>query len=147
MMNHWWGRGLVLGMMALPIIASAQAQEKTHNGGDDEVSGVMACDALQDEIEAKIRANGVEDFQLDIIASERVDEDGVREGDALAGGEVVGSCDGGTRKVIYRRGAQGSGAMSSSDASLPPSDERAEPGSDTTDEALGADAENEEGGY
>jgi len=119
MMNHWWGRGLALGLIALPITASAQGQGDSRDGGDDGVSGVMACDILQDEIEAKIRANGVEDFELDIIASERVGPDGVRADDPLAGGEVVGSCDGGTRKVIYRRGAQGSGAMSSSDASLP----------------------------
>lgn len=135
-MNHWWRRGLILGMMALPIIASAQEETRAgegDKGGGDDISGVMACDVLQDEIEAKIRANGVEDFELDIIASERVDEDGVRENDALAGGEVVGSCDGGTRKVIYRRGAQGSGAMLSSDASLPPSDASAEPGDDAAE--------------
>ncbi|MCK0745714.1 DUF1161 domain-containing protein [Chromohalobacter nigrandesensis] len=131
MMSHWWVKGLALGVMALPIIAGAQ--EEPRDGGGDDGSGVMACDALQDEIEAKIRANGVEDFELDIIASERVDEDGVREDDALAGGDVVGSCDGGTRKVIYRRGAQGSGAISSSDTSLPPSDASAEPGNDAAE--------------
>lgn len=131
MISHRWIKGLALGVMALPIIASAQ--EEPRAGGGDNDAGVMACDVLQDEIEAKIRANGVEDFQLDIIASKRVGEDGVRENDALAGGEVVGSCDGGTRKVIYRRGAQGSGAMSSSDASLPPSDASAEPGGDAAE--------------
>ncbi|WP_280562235.1 DUF1161 domain-containing protein [Chromohalobacter sp. 48-RD10] len=145
MISHRWIKGLALGVMALPIIASAQEEPRAGGGGND--AGVMACDVLQDEIEAKIRANGVEDFQLDIVASERVGEGGVRENDALAGGEVVGSCDGGTRKVIYRRGAQGSGAMSSSDASLSSSNERAKPGSDTTDEALGEGAENEEGGH
>ncbi|MCT8469600.1 DUF1161 domain-containing protein [Chromohalobacter canadensis] len=145
MMSHWWVKGLALGMMALPI--SASAQEEPHDDGGDDVSGVMACDVLQDEIEAKIRANGVEDFALDIISSERVDEEGVREDDALAGGEVVGSCNGGTRKVIYRRGAQGSGAMSSSDASLPPSDASAEPGRNTTDETLSEDSESEETGH
>lgn len=77
MMNHRWAKGLALGMMALPVIASAQ--EEPRDDGGDNVSGVMACDVLQDEIEAKIRANGVEDFALDIIASERVDEEGVRE--------------------------------------------------------------------
>ncbi|OLO10617.1 hypothetical protein BTW10_12975 [Chromohalobacter japonicus] len=127
MMNHRWAKGLALGMMALPVIASAQETTQQDNDGDRGNTGVMACDALQDEIEAKIRANGVDEFQLDIIASERVDEDGVREGDDLAGGEVVGSCDGGTRKVIYRRGAQGSGAMSSEDAALPPQDGSSEP--------------------
>ncbi|WP_277811267.1 DUF1161 domain-containing protein [Chromohalobacter canadensis] len=145
MMSHWWVKGLALGMMALPVIASAQ--EEPRDDGGDNVSGVMACDVLQDEIEAKIRANGVEDFALDIIASERVDEEGVREDDALAGGEVVGSCAGGTRKVIYRRGAQGSGAMSSSDASLPPSDASTEPGRDTTDETLSEDSESEDTGH
>ncbi|MCK0714682.1 DUF1161 domain-containing protein [Chromohalobacter sarecensis] len=133
MMNHGWVKGLALGLAGLPIIAGAQQESHQDEGASDDVPSVMACDVLQDEIEAKIRANGVEDFELDIIASERVDEDGVREDDALAGGDVVGSCDGGTRKVIYRRGAQGSGAMSSSDASLPPSDASAEPGDDAAE--------------
>jgi hypothetical protein len=54
-----------------------------------------ACEELKAEIEAKIKANGVPAFTLDIV-----DTDQVKEGD----GQVVGSCDGGTKKIVYKRG-------------------------------------------
>ena len=54
-----------------------------------------ACEDLKAEIEAKIKANGVPAFTLDIV-----DSDQVKEGD----GQVVGSCDGGTKKIVYKRG-------------------------------------------
>ncbi|MBZ5874755.1 DUF1161 domain-containing protein [Chromohalobacter israelensis] len=132
MTSHRWMYGAVLMVLALPAIAVAQTSSHRDDDGALGEPGVMDCDVLQDEIEAKIRANGVDEFQLDIIDSARVDEDGVREGDPLAGGEVVGSCDGGSRKVIYRRGAQGSGAMSSEDATLPPREASSEPGEGDT---------------
>lgn len=51
------------------------------------------CEELKAEIEAKIRANGVKVFTLTIVPNEEA-----------AGGEIVGSCDGGTKKVVYKRG-------------------------------------------
>jgi len=51
------------------------------------------CNELKGEIEAKIKANGVEKFTLDIV-----------EKDAQAEGKVVGTCDGGTKKIVYKRG-------------------------------------------
>ena len=51
------------------------------------------CDELKGEIEAKIKKNGVEQFTLDIV-----------DKDAQADGKVVGSCDGGTKKIVYKRG-------------------------------------------
>ncbi len=54
-----------------------------------------ACEELKAEIEAKIKANGVPAFTLDIVANDQV-----KEGD----GQVVGSCDGGTKKIVYKRG-------------------------------------------
>ena len=51
------------------------------------------CNELKGEIEAKIKKNGVEKFTLDIL-----------EKDAQADGKVVGSCDGGTKKIVYKRG-------------------------------------------
>jgi hypothetical protein len=53
-----------------------------------------ACEELKAEIEAKIKANGVPAFTLDIV-----DNDQVKEGD----GQVVGSCDAGTKKIVYKR--------------------------------------------
>jgi hypothetical protein len=53
------------------------------------------CGELKDEIEAKIRKNGVKEFSLEIVPNEQVKEDM---------GSVVGSCDGGTKKIVYKRG-------------------------------------------
>ena len=51
------------------------------------------CNELKGEIEAKIKKNGVEKFSLDIV-----------DKDAQADGKVVGTCDGGTKKIVYKRG-------------------------------------------
>ena len=48
---------------------------------------------LKAEIEAKIKKNGVDKFTLDVV-----------ETDAQADGKVVGTCDGGTKKIVYKRG-------------------------------------------
>lgn len=52
------------------------------------------CEELKAEIDAKIRANGVTEFTLTIV-----DKDAPEEG------KVVGTCGGGTRKILYKRGA------------------------------------------
>ena len=53
------------------------------------------CEELKSEIEAKIKANGVPVFTLDIVPNEQV-----KEGE----GKVVGTCDGSTQKIVYKRG-------------------------------------------
>jgi hypothetical protein len=52
-----------------------------------------SCDELKGEIEAKIKKNGVDKFSLDVV-----------EKDAQAEGKVVGTCDGGAKKIVYKRG-------------------------------------------
>lgn len=53
------------------------------------------CEELKAEIDAKIKANGVPVYTLEIVPNEEVkDRDG----------KVVGSCDGGTKKIVYKRG-------------------------------------------
>lgn len=51
------------------------------------------CNELKGEIEAKIKKNGVDKFTLEIV-----------EKDAQSDGKVVGTCDGGTKKIVYKRG-------------------------------------------
>ncbi|HTP69106.1 MAG TPA: DUF1161 domain-containing protein [Dongiaceae bacterium] len=51
------------------------------------------CEELKSEITKKIEANGVKSYTLDIVAK---DQD--------ADGKVVGTCDGGTKKIVYKRG-------------------------------------------
>jgi hypothetical protein len=54
---------------------------------------VKSCDELKSEIEAKIKNNGVKDFTLTIVDKDQAED-----------GKVVGTCDGGTKKIVYKRG-------------------------------------------
>lgn len=51
------------------------------------------CEELKSEIEAKLKAKGVEKYTLDIVAAEDAKD-----------AKVVGSCDGGTKRIVYKRG-------------------------------------------
>ena len=52
------------------------------------------CEDLKTEIAPKLDAKGVRNYTLTIVAT----------GDVKEGDKVVGSCDGGTKKIIYTRG-------------------------------------------
>lgn len=51
------------------------------------------CEELKQEIEVKIQANNVPSYTLEIVPNDDVQDQGM----------VVGSCDGGTKKIIYQR--------------------------------------------
>jgi hypothetical protein len=71
---------LIVAALVLGLSGSAWAQAKP-------------CEELKGEIEAKIKKNGVEKFTLDIV-----------EADKQADGKFVGNCEGGTKKIVYKRG-------------------------------------------
>lgn len=71
---------LVVAMLVLGLSGSVWAQKK-------------ACEELKAEIDAKIRKNGVETFTLAVV-----------DVTAEADGKVVGTCDGQTKKIVYKRG-------------------------------------------
>ncbi len=52
------------------------------------------CEELKSEIASKLDAKGVKSYSLEIVPK---DQD--------ADGKVVGSCEGGTKKIMYRRTA------------------------------------------
>ncbi len=52
-----------------------------------------SCEELKDEIEAKIQANNVTSYTLEIVPNAEVHDQNM----------VVGSCDNGTRKIIYQK--------------------------------------------
>jgi Protein of unknown function (DUF1161) len=54
--------------------------------------GIKPCEDLKAEIAKKIEANGVKSYTLDIV-----------EKDKDAEGKVVGTCDGGTKKIMYSK--------------------------------------------
>lgn len=66
----------VLGIML--VAAPALAQRKS-------------CDELKAEIEAKVTANGVKAFTLSIVPNDQAKDE-----------NVVGSCDGGTKKITLK---------------------------------------------
>lgn len=74
-------KALIAIVALLLIAAPAMAQRKD-------------CEELKGEIDAKIKKNGVKSFTLDIVPNEQVKE---------GAGHVVGSCDGGTKKIVYKR--------------------------------------------
>ncbi len=51
-----------------------------------------ACDDLKATIEAQLAKKGVKDYTLEIVPADQVKDQ-----------KVVGSCDGGTKKIVYSR--------------------------------------------
>jgi uncharacterized protein DUF1161 len=66
----------VVTLMSLPLLAHA------------------SCDAVKSSIDAKIKANGVSNYTLDVIAADQADK---------SGGKVVGQCEG-NKAIVYSRG-------------------------------------------
>ena len=57
--------------------------------------GPKACEELKSEIAAKLDVKGVKDYSLDVVA---------KDADA-ADAKVVGTCEGGSKKIVYKKGA------------------------------------------
>lgn len=51
------------------------------------------CEELKAEIEAKIQANNVPSYTLEIVTNDEVHDENM----------VVGSCENGTKKIIYQK--------------------------------------------
>jgi hypothetical protein len=51
------------------------------------------CEEVKSEIAQKLDAKGVKSYTLEVVSKDQ-DTDG----------KVVGTCDGGTKKIVYRRG-------------------------------------------
>ncbi|MBL0141109.1 MAG: DUF1161 domain-containing protein [Betaproteobacteria bacterium] len=52
-----------------------------------------SCEDLKGEIEAKLKAKGVKSWTIDIVGK-----------DEQKDGRIVGTCDGGAKKLVYNRG-------------------------------------------
>jgi hypothetical protein len=63
------------------------------------------CEELKTEIAAKIDANKVINYALEIVETDKADKAGdAKAGDAKANeAKVVGTCEGGTKKIVYSR--------------------------------------------
>jgi hypothetical protein len=56
--------------------------------------GPKPCEELKAEIAKKIEAHNVKFYSLEIVPNEKAKE---------VEGKVVGSCEGGTKKIVYRK--------------------------------------------
>jgi hypothetical protein len=72
----------VLLFVSVPAHAQTQAQPQ----------GPKSCEELKDEITKKLDAKGVKGYTLEIVAKYKDAE-----------GKIVGTCDGGTKKIIYTK--------------------------------------------
>jgi hypothetical protein len=50
------------------------------------------CDELKSEIDAKLKEKKVDGYTLEVVANDDVKDQ-----------KVVGSCEGGTKKIVYKR--------------------------------------------
>lgn len=71
-----WTMAILLGLMSGSALAATKP-----------------CEELKQEIEAKIQAAGVPSYTLEIVATAEVKDQSM----------VVGSCDAGSRKIIYQK--------------------------------------------
>jgi outer membrane lipoprotein-sorting protein len=53
---------------------------------------LKSCEELKSEIDAKLQAKGVKSYSLEIVPTDKAKD-----------GKIVGSCEGGTQKIIYKR--------------------------------------------
>ncbi len=53
---------------------------------------IKSCEALKGEIEAKLKAKGVEGYTLEILPTDQVKDQ-----------KIIGSCEGGKKKISYSR--------------------------------------------
>ncbi|MED5500683.1 MAG: DUF1161 domain-containing protein [Pseudomonadota bacterium] len=100
-----WKMAVVAGLGSVSLASSlawAQAQPGD-SPFDEQPETRLACERLKGQIDQTIRDNGARHFLLEIVDNAQVESDIVKEGERFAGAEVVGSCDGGTRKVVYSR--------------------------------------------
>ena len=70
--------------------------------------GPKACEDLKSEIAAKLDAKGVKSYSLEIVPKDQ---------DATTG-KVVGTCEGGTKKIVYSKNA-GAAETPAKDSSKP----------------------------
>lgn len=66
----------------------------TYGGAQTVPTARKSCEDLKAEIAKKLEAKSVTSYSLDIVGKGK-------EGD----GKVVGSCDGGTKSIVYSRAA------------------------------------------
>ncbi len=81
-----------LAMATAMLLASAFVSAQTAETAPSAPTARKPCEDLKAEITKKLEAKGVTSYSLDVV------EKG-KEGE----GKIVGSCDGGTKSIVYSR--------------------------------------------
>ena len=79
-----------------------------------------SCDDVKSGIDAKIKANNVSNYTLDVVAKDQAGD-----------GKVVGQCDGGSKVIVYARG-EGKKAEGAEAAPKAPASDKAAPASSSS---------------
>jgi Protein of unknown function (DUF1161) len=82
----------IAAVLVVPACSYAQAAQTQAPPTSQAPQVAKPCDELKSEIAAKLDAKGVKSYSLEIVAK---DQD--------AEGKAVGTCEGGTKKIMYRR--------------------------------------------
>ena len=97
-------------ILVVPACSYAQAQTQAS-------PVAKPCEELKSEIATKLDAKGVKAYSLDIVAKDQ----------EVTDGKAVGTCEGGTKKIIYRRGGAAASTASPAAAQVPAKETAAKP--------------------
>lgn len=72
------------------------------------IPAMASCDDVKSQIDAKLQAKGVKSYTLDIVPVAQAGTapaaaSGAAAAPAQPAGKVVGSCEGDTKQIIYKR--------------------------------------------
>lgn len=88
--------GAVLLVPACGYAQAAQSSPEAQAKPATQAAAVAKpCEDLKSEIAAKLDAKGVKSYTLDIVEKDK----------EVTEGKAVGTCEGGTKKIVYKRGA------------------------------------------
>lgn len=85
-------------VLLVPACSYAQAAQSSPESqakpATQAAPAAKPCEDLKSEIAAKLDAKGVKSYTLDIVEKDK----------EVAEGKAVGTCEGGTKKIVYKRG-------------------------------------------
>src|SRR5713101_1681748 len=90
--NHGGHIMKLLAVTGVLLFVSASAHAQAQAQAQAPAQTAKPCEELKDEITKKLDAKGVKGYTLEIVAKDKDAE-----------GKVVGTCDGGTKKIIYSK--------------------------------------------
>lgn len=84
----------LLAATSVLLFASASAHAQAQAPAQTPALAAKPCEELKDEITKKLDAKGVKGYTLEVVAKDKDAE-----------GKTVGTCEGGTKKIIYTKSA------------------------------------------